>query len=238
MNHPCLVTGALLPAQKLLPLQAIRPALLERMRADYPVLAEAKEGYIATSIVNEYRRQYLAELLQRERGEMSHLEQAVLESLHSDQLLTQRIEEEQQEDDTLALGQKLADGIARFGGSWTFILSFFGFLVAWMLLNILWLHNQGFDPYPFILLNLVLSCLASIQAPLIMMSQNRQEARDRSRSESDYQVNLKAELEIRLLHEKLDHALNQQHQRLLEIQAMQLDMLEELLERSNSEKKA
>jgi uncharacterized membrane protein len=101
-------------------------------------------------------------------------------------------------------------------------------------LNAALLVNRGFDPYPFILLNLILSCLAAIQAPIIMMSQNRAEARDRLRGDNDYKVNLKAELEIRHLHEKMDHLLRRQYNRLFEIQQIQIELLEELSQRKRS----
>jgi len=129
----------------------------------------------------------------------------------------------------LTFGQRIADHIAEFGGSWTFIISFFTFLLILMAINIWLLANKPFDPYPFILLNLILSCLAAIQAPVIMMSQNRQEQKDRKRSENDYKINLKAELEIKLLHEKIDHLMEHQNRRLFEIQAVQTDYLEDLL---------
>ncbi|MFD2522780.1 DUF1003 domain-containing protein [Emticicia soli] len=107
-------------------------------------------------------------------------------------------------------GDRMADKIASFGGSWTFILSFMSFLFIWISFNIYWLNNKGFDPYPFILLNLILSCIAALQAPVIMMSQNRQEEKDRERAKEDLKINQKAEEEIRSLHEKLD-LLIQQH---------------------------
>ncbi|MEZ0607497.1 DUF1003 domain-containing protein [Fibrella sp. WM1] len=112
-------------------------------------------------------------------------------------------------DANLTFGQRLADRIADFGGSWTFILLFLGIIIVWMTTNVWYLSNRGFDPYPFILLNLVLSCLAALQAPVIMMSQNRQEERDRERARQDYEVNLKAESEIRLLQQKMDLLLQQ-----------------------------
>jgi len=133
-------------------------------------------------------------------------------------LLSENIEPEIESE--LIIGQKLADRIATFGGSWTFIIIFFSFLLVWMCINIWVLATKPFDPYPFILFNLILSCLAAIQAPIIMMSQNRKEQKDRSRSEYNYKVNLKAELEIRLLHEKIDHLMIHQNQRLLEIQEL------------------
>ncbi len=109
----------------------------------------------------------------------------------------------------ISFGDRMADKIADFGGSWTFILSFIGFLVVWISFNIYWLNNKGFDPYPFILLNLILSCVAALQAPLIMMSQNRQEEKDRERAKEDFKINQMAEEEIRSLHEKLDLLIHQ-----------------------------
>ena len=122
----------------------------------------------------------------------------------------------------------MADKIATFGGSWTFLICFAIFLFIWIGMNSLVLVLRPYDPYPFIFLNLILSCLAAIQAPIIMMSQNRQEAKDRIRSQHDYQVNLKAELEIRHLHEKVDHLLSHQWSRLVQIQELQLELLSEL----------
>ena len=115
--------------------------------------------------------------------------------------------EQEDEIDNRTFGQKVADKFAAFGGSWTFIISFFVFILLWIGVNVYFLTNTGFDPYPFILLNLILSCLASLQAPIIMMSQNRQEEKDRERAKKDYEINLKAENEIQLLQEKLDKLL-------------------------------
>lgn len=164
-------------------------------------------------------------------GELSHLEVDVLKSINSNELLSENIEPEMNE--KFSFGERLSDRIASFGGSWPFITLFFTFLFTWMGINVFLLATRAFDPYPFILLNLVLSCLAAIQAPIIMMSQNRQEARDRIRAEHDYKINLKAELEIRLLHEKVDHLLLQQNQRLLEIQQIQIDLMEDIMSKIN-----
>ena len=122
----------------------------------------------------------------------------------------------------------LADRVASFGGSWSFIMLFGFILFLWIFLNAVFLNNKGFDPYPYILMNLILSCLAALQAPIIMMSQNRKEAKDRARGEHDYKINLKAELEIRLLHEKIDHLMIFQTQKIMELQQLQVDYLEEL----------
>jgi uncharacterized membrane protein len=110
----------------------------------------------------------------------------------------------EKQNDKLTFGQKTADKVASFGGSWTFIISFFVFIIIWISANVFLLFNKGFDPYPFILLNLILSCLASLQAPIIMMSQNRQEEKDRERAKKDYEINLKAEMEIKMLNQKID----------------------------------
>src|SRR5690349_13822284 len=178
----------------------IRPALLKLIQQEHPDFTT--ESFIAIDKLNEYRKRYLTQLIEQEVGEVSQLEDDVIQAIHANKLLSENIEEDINE--PLTFGQKVADKIASFGGSWTFIIIFFGFLGLWMLTNVLLLTNRSFDPYPFILLNLILSCLAAIQAPIIMMSQNRQEDKDRQRSEHDYKVNLKAEIEIRLLHEKLD----------------------------------
>ena len=134
--------------------------------------------------------------------------------------------------DDRTLGERVADNIASFGGSWPFIFIFLGLILGWMIVNTLLighlLHGHAFDPYPYIALNLVLSGLAGIQAPIIMMSQKRQEAKDRLRSENDYRVNLKAELEIRHLHEKMDHILTRQWERLAEIQQIQLEIMQDM----------
>ena len=120
------------------------------------------------------------------------------------------------------LGQRAADAIAKFAGSWAFIFSFIAVLLGWMILNIL-MASGAFDPYPFILLNLVLSCVAAIQAPLIMMSQNRQEEKDRDRAENDYKVNLKTEIMIEDLHDKMNSILSRQEQILKRLEKMESD---------------
>lgn len=132
-------------------------------------------------------------------------------------------------------GQRAADAMARFGGSWTFIGIFVLVLIAWVILNsvILLHYDRAFDPYPYILLNLFLSMLASIQAPIILMSQNRQAEIDRRQAEHDYEVNLKAELEILLLHEKMDSLREQQWQELISLQQQQISLLEKLLSEKN-----
>ncbi|GAB3178184.1 DUF1003 domain-containing protein [Telluribacter humicola] len=159
------------------------------------------------------------------------MDRDVMEAIRNNSILSENIQDEIEAQ--LTTGQKLADKIADFGGSWTFIIVFFSFLVLWMAINVFVLSARPFDPYPFILLNLILSCLAAIQAPIIMMSQNRQEQKDRQRAEHDYKISLKAELEIKLLSEKIDHLLVHQNKKLLEIQEVQINYLEDLLKRIN-----
>src|SRR5205809_4340825 len=204
--------------------ELIRPSLLEFIKKKLPDLDS--NGFICLDDMGEFRKDYIKEVLQDEIGELSVLDNEVIESLHQHEILASNIEE--QFERKLTFGERLSDQIASFGGSWRFIILFGAVLFGWIILNAIFLLNRGFDPYPFILLNLILSCLAAIQAPIIMMSQNRSEARDRLRAENDYKVNLKAELEIRHLHEKLDHLLRRQYNRLFEIQQIQIELLEEL----------
>src|SRR5881628_2572889 len=204
--------------------ELIRPSLLEFIKKKLPDLDS--KAFICLDDLGEFRKDYIKEVLEDEIGELSALDQEVIESLEQHEILSSDIEK--QFEKKLTFGERLSDRIASFGGSWRFISLFGGVLFAWIILNGILLLNRGFDPYPFILLNLILSCLAAIQAPIIMMSQNRSEARDRLRAENDYKVNLKAELEIRHLHEKLDHLLSRQYNRLFEIQQIQIELLEEI----------
>lgn len=203
----------------------LRPVLFDLIKKDYEDFSN--DSYISSDELNKYRNVQLTSLISEEDRELNLLEKEVVEAISSSKILSENIEDDIEE--KLTFGQRVADHIATFGGSWTFIISFFSFLLAWIGINIWFLFGKAFDPYPFILLNLILSCLAAIQAPIIMMSQNRQEHKDRIRSEHDYKINLKAELEIKLLHEKIDHLLIHQNKRLMEIQQIQADYLEDIL---------
>lgn len=185
-----------------------------------------ENGWICLNDLQQYQHLYVESLLEEEKGELTELEKEVIEGLRKHEILSENPDIDF--DKNLTLGQRLADGIADFGGSWKFIIIFGVFIAVWMMLNIVAVFAKPFDPYPFILLNLVLSTLAAIQAPVIMMSQNRQEDRDRQRSIYDYKVNLKAELEIRQLHQKVDHLLSKQWERLVEIQEIQMELINEL----------
>jgi len=181
------------------------------------------DGWICTDDLSKYRHQYIASLLEVERGELTALDREVPASVRRQELLARNPEAELQS--TLTMGQRVADRVAGFGGSWTFVGVFALVLLLWIGVNSVLLIRRPFDPYPYILLNLVLSVLAAIQAPVIMMSQGRQEARDRLHAKHDYQLNLKAELEIRSLHQKVDHLLSHQFERLVEIQELQMELL-------------
>jgi len=202
----------------------IREGIFELIRTKHPDFG--REDHISNDELNEWRRLYLTSLIQQEKGETDKIDNDVMYAIKNNSLLSENIDEQIVED--LSFGQRMADKIAQFGGSWTFIIAFFSFILIWIGVNIWVFASKPFDPYPFILLNLILSCLAAIQAPIIMMSQNRQEQKDRRRGEQDYKVNLKAELEIKLLSEKIDHLLMQQNKKLLEIQEIQTDYLEDL----------
>jgi uncharacterized membrane protein len=222
-RFPCAVTGKERLKKDLIRLDTLRPALADRIRADYPDLPD--DALIDRREINRFRTLYVEQMLREEHGEFSELDRQVAESIANQETIAENVEEDFLEHRTI--GQRLSDGLASFGGSWTFLISFGTFLLIWIAINIVVGDTKSFDPYPFILLNLLLSCLAAIQAPIIMMSQKRQEAKDRLRSMNDYQVNLKAELEIRHLHEKLDHLITRQWQRLAEIQQIQLELMQD-----------
>jgi uncharacterized membrane protein len=221
------------PAADKIPGSAIRHSLLAFIQKEHPAFTD--ESYLSISELNQYRERYITDYLVRETGELNDLEQTVLDSVNSRTSLTHQIDGD--EPARLTTGQMIADKVASFGGSWVFISLFGAFLLVWILVNVYWLANRGFDPYPFILLNLILSCIAAIQAPVIMMSQNRQEDKDRERAKKDYMINLKSELEIRVLHEKLDHLILHQQQELLEIQKDQIDMMSDILRRLDHHQK-
>jgi uncharacterized membrane protein len=204
--------------------ETIRPSLVEFIRKSVPDLDD--KSFVCLDDLGEFRKDYVKEVLQDEIGELSTLDHEVIESLRQHEIVSSDLSKEFET--KLTFGERLSDRIASFGGSWKFIISFGVVIVLWITINVAFLATRAYDPYPFILLNLILSCLAALQAPVIMMSQNRVEARDRLRAENDYKINLKAELEIRHLHEKLDHLLRRQYNRLFEIQQIQIELLEEL----------
>ena len=214
--------------------KTIRHSILNLIQKENPQFSH--DSFLALSELNKYREKAISDYLVKEVGELSELEKTVLNSVTNNNTLTDKIDNDDKQ--TLTIGQRVADKVASFGGSWTFIISFGVFIAIWIFINIFWLINKGFDPYPFILLNLILSCLASLQAPVIMMSQNRQEEKDRERAKKDYMINLKSELEIRTLHEKIDHFIMDQQQELLELQKVQIEMMNDILKQLEKTDKA
>jgi|ERR1043165_9598955 uncharacterized membrane protein len=223
----CAVCGKSFSPRDLVPGIAVRDVIAGEIASEHADWSQEK--LICRADLNRFRSRYVHTLLESEKGELSSLEKEVLLSLRDHETLAKDVDTEFQGDWTV--GERLADRIATFGGSWTFLICFGGFLALWIIVNSIVLYSRPPDPFPYILLNLILSCLAAVQAPVIMMSQNRQEAKDRLRSQHDYQVNLKAELEIRHLHEKVDHLLSHQWERLAQIQEIQLELLSELSRR-------
>lgn len=207
--------------------KSVRKSILELIQKDNPKFT--KDMFLSDTELNTYRQKYIESFLEKQLGELTTLEKTVLNSLKDQTTLTDKLDGD--EPQAMTYGERIADKVADFGGSWTFIISFAVFLLIWICTNIYWLGNKGFDPYPFILLNLILSSIAAIQAPVIMMSQNRQEDKDRERGRNDYMINLKSELEIRMLHEKIDHMIISQQEEVLEIHKVQTDLMNDILKR-------
>jgi uncharacterized membrane protein len=165
-------------------------------------------------------------ILSKEKEQRNRLQQIVEQTISEEKLIVENLLNEPEE--ILTSGQGISDKVARFGGSWKFIIAFMIILFIWIVVNTATSDSIIFDPYPFILMNLILSTIAALQAPIIMMSQNRKEEKDRKRSENDYLINLKAELELRSLHQKMDLLLEEQIKVLFESQARQMDLLEKI----------
>ena len=209
---------------------SVRESVLQEVLKDFPNIN--KEGFISFSELDFYRQKYIQYILESNIGILSKVEKKVANQLKKDNFIsTQHVLDKK---DDLTIGQKLADKVAAFGGSWRFITIFGIFILIWMIINIIFLATKAFDPYPFILLNLILSCLAALQAPIIMMSQNRQEEKDRERAQKDYMINIKSEIEVRMLHEKIDHLIINHQQKLMEIQQIQIEMLNDIFLKINT----
>lgn len=206
--------------------KTIRAAIFKTIKKQHPNFSE--DSMLSISELNRFRQKYLESYLINEAGELSELEYDVLDSIQNHELITKDVVTEKDVASS-TFGQRLSDQVASFGGSWRFIILFLVIIIFWITANVTLFLNKGFDPYPFILLNLILSCVAALQAPVIMMSQNRQEEKDRERATQDYMINLKAELEIRTLHDKLDHLIIHQQQELLNIQQVQMEMMEDIM---------
>ncbi len=212
------------PREQVLPASLIRESLGKLIASRAPAWSEA--SFICRPCLNAVRLDYVRTAMENDRGALGVLEQEVMESIKQGELLAENLNKSF--DKTRTFGERVADTVADFGGSWRFIFIFFGVMAVWIVVNSIVLLRHPFDPYPYILLNLVLSLLAAIQAPVIMMSQNRQEARDRLRAENDYKVNLRAELEVRGISEKIDQLIHQHWAHLLEVQEIEIEMIRDL----------
>ena len=222
-HFDCPTCGKRLPEEQRVDASRLRALVKSRMVEDFPGWDEKTT---CRSDVHRYRMMLIREALEAERGHISPRDAEVLSRMEQNQVVARNLEDSQ-DARSLELGARVADAVAQFGGSWTFLGIFGAVILLWMVSNVV-LLRAAFDPYPFILLNLVLSCLAAVQAPIIMMSQNRHAEKDRQRAEHDYEVNLKAELELQLLHEKVDHLMLGDWPHLLHILELQAELLESL----------
>jgi uncharacterized membrane protein len=220
----CSICGKSYLREELVTGAFVRPGVRDLILRDHPDWSPKQ--LTCRADLNRYRWEYVRRVLESERGALSSLEEDVLASLRQHEVFVTDVESRLEGEWTL--GERLADRLAAFSGSWMFLGIFAVFMAVWIVLNTILLWWRPIDPYPFIFLNLLLSCMSAVWAPIILMSQNRQEAKDRLRSRHAYQVSLKAELEIRHLQEKVDHMLYDQWQRMLEIQEIQVESLAEL----------
>lgn len=204
----------------------IRPSILQLIQnvsTNFSI-----DSWISDDELNKFKAQYVHSLVEQDKGKEDEIRMAVAKAISEHDFMTKNFADTINEnDDDATLGQRMADRVAEFGGSWFFIITFFALITTWIVVNI-FLKSNAFDAYPFIFLNLVLSCLASIQAPIIMMSQNRASEKDRTRALNDFKVNLKNEIEIMFLREKIDHIINNQNPHIHETLNFQSEMMEEI----------
>lgn len=226
------VSGTAFDTSEMVLGKTIRPSLFSLIKSEHPDFN--RSSVISVDELRNYREKYISNALLAELGELTDLEKTVIKSITDHTIVSGNLDDDDNE--VATFGQRVADKVATFGGSWTFIISFGVFLLLWIASNVILLSNKGFDPYPFILLNLILSCIAAMQAPVIMMSQNRREEKDRERAKNDYMINLKSELEIRMLHEKIDHLTIHQHEQIMEMQQQQSEVMKKLLDTLNAKK--
>lgn len=223
-TFPCQICGEQKRKTDLVSSELVHASIINIITKEYPTWSQ--QGYICHKDLNQFRKEYIREILEKEKNEFASLKDADKLTVKEGDHLPKNINVEF--DRELTFGEHLADKIAGFAGSWTFIAVFASLIFLWVILNSYLLFYRPFDPYPYILLNLVLSILTAIQAPIIIMSQNRQEMRDRLHDERDYQVSIHTDLEIHRLHKKIDYLMTCQGQRLMEIQNIQMDLMEEL----------
>lgn len=193
------------------------------------------EGWISNDELNKIKSERIKKLLKEDVGYLGEIENKVAEAVEKHDFMSKDFTV-LDEDDELTFGQRMADKVSEFGGSWKFIMFFWGFLLIWISINIFVLQSNSFDPYPFILLNLILSCVAALQAPVIMMSQNRMQEKDRARAINDFKVGLKTEIEIQVIDEKINHLVNKQIFHIHENMELQNEMLETIIKNTKKRK--
>ena len=229
-KQTCSLCGAQVDGRSLASPQKIENRILDLIKQDRPEW-EAKRG-ICHNCLEQYRAKKFVGYLEAEYQKLSELEHSIVSKVTRRGRVSKLVHQDFEA--SMGLGERVADRVAQFGGSWRFIGLFGGILVVWMAINTWVLVQHPFDPYPFILLNLVLSTIAALQAPVIMMSQNRQAAKDRIQANQDYEINLMAEIEIRDLHDKLDSLRFKQWHELWHIQKRQMELLEHLCHRAQN----
>lgn len=229
-NVLCHISKKLVPASEATLASSIRPSVVELIQRKFPDFTEDK--YIGEDVLSRFKSEHIRGMLISERGKISDMEKTVADTVAKHDFMSKDFTKE--EDETFTFGEKIADYISDFGGSWKFIISFVVVMVSWICINVFWYSSKAFDPYPFILLNLVLSCVAALQAPVIMMSQHRAEKKDRARAINNYMVGLKTEIEIRHLHEKTDRLLEIHIQNENEMHELQMDTLEMIMKKVDS----
>ena len=205
-------------------------SIIQKKNPDFDV-----EGWVSNDELNKIKTERIKSLLQEDAGYLGEIEKKVAEAVDKHDFMSKDFTEEDDEED-LTLGQKLSDKVAEFGGSWKFIIIFSVICFGWIGMNVVIYENKGFDPYPFILLNLILSCVAALQAPIIMMSQNRMEEKDRARAINDFKVGLKTEIEISMIDEKINHLVNKQVFHIHETLELQNEMLENIIKNTRKRK--
>lgn len=225
-KRQCSVCSNYFPNDQIISGNGVRNEIEKLIQLDFPGWNDS--SYICKTDYKNYKIKYITNLISEETGQIEKLESEVIQTIQNSDFISTNINSEFARG---TKGEQISDALAKFGGSWKFIIFFFLVLLSWILINSFYLIGKPFDPFPFILLNLVLSCIAAIQAPVIMMSQNRQEAKDRLRAEKDYKINLKSEIEIRTLHEKMDHLLLEQWSKMTAIQELQIDILNDIREK-------
>lgn len=223
-NQVCVICGQHFSASEGLFLRDLNDTLKQEVfnRA----LSARNSSFVCLKDLQQIRLENMQSIIDQDLEKDRKMNAELQKELASDHYVIRNLNDTA--DGQLTRGQRMADAVAKFGGSWGFIISFAVILVVWMTINVVHLFGVNFDPYPFILLNLFLSCVAAIQAPIIMMSQNRQAERDRFDAENDYRTNTKSEMEIRILHKKIDQMNEVQWPHILDIEKMQIEDMSEI----------